>query len=349
MNSQALIFQPVLNTFLLLLLFAPVIFLAGWMLVKSLRPTGGPTGATGAAPLMWVLRILMLLACFAMLLRPGIPGGATQTLATDTDVVIVVDTTASIVAEDWDDGQQRLEGVRQDVQSIVEEYPGARFALITFDASAELRLPLTTDTTALISSLEILHPEVTSQSRGSSIGIANRMLEQTLSAAAESAADRSRMVFYLGDGEQTITGAPESFADSAPYIDAGSVLGYGTSEGGPMTITTGSIAGSTDGPTGGYIQYQGGPAMSVIDDANLQTIADELGVGFQLRSPDTTLALPAAPATTQNYTDSGSVGNVIELYWIFALVMVVLLGVELARATMLITQMRGLATRGGGA
>lgn len=339
-----MIFHPVLNVLLLVLLFAPVAFVVVWMLVKSVRPSTSPsTGSqTSASPLIWSLRLLMLLACFVMLLRPGIPGGATQTLATDTDIVIAVDTTASIAAEDWDGDAQRLDGVRADVQAIVDEYPGARFALLTFDASAELRLPLTTDTTALISSLEILQPEVTSRSQGSSISIANQMLEETLANAAESAPDRSRMVFYLGDGEQTVSSDPESFSASAEYVDGGGVFGYGTAEGGPMQVTSGGF-----GSDGEYIEYQGEQAMSVIDDANLQAIADELGVGFQLRSADTTAELPEAPTTTTNYTDAGSVGNVIELYWIFALIMVVLLGVELARATMLIAQLRGMATRGG--
>ncbi|WP_417512259.1 VWA domain-containing protein [Microbacterium sp.] len=357
-----MIFQPVLNIFLLILLFAPVAAIAVWMLTRGHPSTGSGTG-------MWSLRLVMLLACFFMLLRPGIPGGAVQTLATDTDIVIVLDTTASIVAEDWDGDQPRLEGVRTDVQSIVDEYPGARFALITFGAAAEQRLPLTTDTTALISSLDILQPEVTSQSRGSSIGIARTMLEATLAAAAESAPDRSRMVFYLGDGEQTVTTEPESFAGSAEFIDGGEVLGYGTSEGGPMKITsgdpsTGSGTGSTGSGTdstgsgtesggGEYIEYQGAPAMSVLDEANLQAIADELGVPLQLRDAGTTLDLPEAPTTTTNPSTGsgigGSVGNVIELYWIFALLIVALLGVELTRATILVTQLRGLAIRGGGA
>ncbi|MGP6169705.1 vWA domain-containing protein [Microbacterium sp. A204] len=340
-----MIFQPVLNIFLLILLFAPVAAVAVWMLMRGHR-------------VMWTMRLVMLLACFFMLLRPGIPGGAVQTLATETDIVIVLDTTASIVAEDWDGDQPRLSGVRADVQSIVDEYPGARFALITFDASAEQRLPLTTDTTALISSLEILHPEVTSQSRGSSIGIASTMLEETLAAAAESAPDRSRMVFYLGDGEQTVTTEPESFAGSAEFIDGGEVLGYGTSEGGPMKITSGdpstssgtdSTGSGTGSDAGEYIEYQGTPAMSVLDEANLQAIADELGVPLQLRDATSSLDLPEAPTTTTNYAESGSVGNVIELYWVFALLIVVLLGVELARATMLVTQLRGLAVRGGDA
>lgn len=346
-----MIFQPVINVFLLVLLFAPVVGVAVWMLVRSVRGSAGTSGSgSGSGPVMWSLRVAILLACFAMLLRPGIPGGATQTLATDTDIVIVLDTTASIVAEDWDDDQPRLDSVRADVQAIVDEYPGARFALITFAAAAEQRLPLTTDATALMSSLEILRPEVTSQSRGSSIGIANTMLREVLAGAADSAPDRSRMVFYLGDGEQTVSSDPESFSGSAEFVDGGGVLGYGTSDGGPMRITSGGFEGdpSTGSGAAEYIEYQGEPAISVIDDTNLQAIAGELGVPFQLRDAGTALDLPEAPATTTNHTESGSVGNVIELYWVFALIMVLLLGVELARATFLVTQLRGLAFPGGG-
>lgn len=38
--------------------------------------------------------------------------------------MLVVDTTASIVAEDWGDGEPRLDGIRDDVRALVEEYPG---------------------------------------------------------------------------------------------------------------------------------------------------------------------------------------------------------------------------------
>lgn len=322
-----MIFQPVLNVFLLLLLCAPVAALAVIALIR----------AKGRDRALWVMRLVMLLACFVMFLRPGIPGGATQTLATDTDIVLVVDTTASIVAEDWDGDLPRLDGVRADVQAIVEEYPGARFALITFDASADLRMPLTTDTTSLVSSLDVLRPEVTSQSRGSSIGLANQLLAETLENAAEASPDRSRMVFYFGDGEQTVTTPPESFDSSEGFTDAGAVLGYGTTEGGPMQLTTGGLDGSGSGE---YIEYQGADALSVIDQGNLEAIATELGVEYQHRTADAELQLPEAPSTTTNYAESGSVGNVTELYWIAALVVLALLGVELARASMLVARLR---------
>jgi len=320
------IFQPVLNIFLLVLLCAPVAALAVLALVK----------AKGRGRALWAMRLVLLLACFVLFLRPGIPGGATQTLATDTDIVLVVDTTASIVAEDWDGDQPRLDGVRADVQAIVDEYPGARFALITFDASADLRLPLTTDTTALVSSLDVLRPEVTSQSRGSSIGIANQLLADTLSNAAESSPDRSRMVFYFGDGEQTVTSAPEPFDGSEKLTDAGAVFGYGTAEGGPMKLTTGSVGDSSSE----YIEYEGANALSVIDEKNLEAIAAELGVTYQHRTADAEPELPEAPSTTTSYAESGSVGSVTELYWIAALVIVALLGVELTRASMLVARLR---------
>lgn len=343
-----MILQPVLPVILILLLGLPVVALGVWVLVRPPRSASGApvTGrALAGHRVRWGLRLVLVLACIALLLRPGVPGGATQTLATDTDVVLVVDTTASIVAEDWADGQPRLDGVRDDVRALVAQYPGARFALITSDAAAELRMPLTTDTTALIGSLDVLRPEVTSQSRGSSIAVAAPLLEETLASAAASSPDRSRMVFYFGDGEQTVVSDPESFAASAEYTDAGAVFGYGTTEGGPMRITSGDL--SEDG-SAGYIEYQGERALSTIDEENLQTIAEDLGVAYEHRTAESAPAFPDAPATTTNYAEAGEVGNVIELSWALALVIVLLLGVELTRAVTLIARLRHLGTPRGG-
>src|SRR5690606_9840014 len=150
--------------------------------------------------------------------------------------------------------------------------------------------------------------------------------------------DRGRMVFYLGDGEQTSSGEPETFRGSAKYVDGGAVLGYGTAEGGPMKKTT----GRAPSPGGEYIQYQGERALSVIDEDNLEKISEQLGVQYQHRSADAEIALPEAPTSTTDYATSGEVGNVIELYWILALVLIVLVALELARATMLVTRLRGL-------
>ena len=335
-----MILQPVLHPVLLALLCAAPAVLVVRELVRR-----GP--ASPGRPI-WALRLGMLVVVFAMLLRPGIPGGTSQTLATDTDIVIVADTTASIIAEDWDSDRPRMTGVRADVQAIVDEYPGARFSLISFDAAAQQRLPLTTDATALMSSLDVMLPEITDQSRGSSISIANRMLTEVLAAAAKASPERSRMVFYLGDGEQTASQEPESFASSAKYVDGGAVLGYGTAEGGPMKRTTGrpsTGSGTQDGAGGDYIEYQGERALSVIDEDNLQRISEQLGVEYQHRTADAAIELPDAPTSTTDYASSGEVGNVIELYWTAALVLLAMVAVELTRATMLVTRLRGLTSQ----
>src|SRR5690606_23478476 len=127
------------------------------------------------------------------------------------------------------------------------------------------------------------------------------------------------------------SGEPESFASSAKYVDGGSVLGYGTAEGGPMKQTTGRVTGSAGED---HIEYQGERAMSVIDEDNLKKVSEQLGIDYRHRTADAEIVLPEAPSSTTDYAASGEVGNVIELYWVLALMLVALVAVELARATM---------------
>ena len=310
-----MIFQPVIPAVLIVAIVLAIAGVAVWRIVRS----------SGGTRVVWVGRALLVLACGLLLLRPGVAGGEAETLATEVDVVFVIDTTASIVAEDWDGDRPRIEGVRDDVQEIVTRYPGARFSIITFDADAVVRVPLTTDATAIVSSISVLRPEVTANSQGSSVGVAAPLLADTLRAAEQLTPERIRLVFYLGDGEQTSWESVESFSDSHDLISGGAVLGYGTAAGGPMRTTSLGDGQET------YITYEGARALSIIDPANLQTIADDLGVPYQERSADEAVELQEIPATTT--TTDGSTESVAEFSWIVALVIAALLAVELARAT----------------
>lgn len=328
-----MIFQPVLNVLLLVLFLAPVAALTMLGIVRA---------KNGGARTLWIARTLLVAVCFLALLRPGIPGGGTaQTMTTNTDILLVVDTTSSIAAEDWGtDDAQRLAGVRADVQSVIDTYPGARFALITFDAQAKLQLPFTTDSTALNTALKVQNPEVTSNSRGSSIGIAADLVAKTLEGAAKSSADRSRMVFYFGDGEQTVDSDPESFEKAQKYTDGGAVFGYGTAEGGPMRVTIGNVNGESDE----YIMYQGSEALSVIDEENLQQIATDLGISYVHRTAEADIELPAAPESSVSFDRDSETAAAFELYPFLVGLAMLLLAFELARATMLVTQLRSLST-----
>ena len=75
--------------------------------------------------LSWSLRAAMVVLLLLVALRPGVSGGGGVEATTDVDVFFVVDTTTSIVAEDYDGSDPRLDGVRSDIVDLVEAYPGA--------------------------------------------------------------------------------------------------------------------------------------------------------------------------------------------------------------------------------
>ena len=298
-------FQPVIPAVLVVLVVLAFVGLAVWCLVR--RPD---------ARLAWSVRLALVVACGALLLRPGIPG-TSETLATEVDILLVVDTTASIVAEDWDVDRPRLEGVREDVQRIVNQYPGARFGLITFDADAVVRVPLTTDTTALVTSLSVLRPEVTANSRGSSIGAAASLLQRTLQSAASVNPERARMVFYFGDGEQTRDTPPGSMADAAQYISDGAVFGYGTERGGPMRP---NLEFGDDDAQAPYLvdtTVDGSPtAISRIDEDALRRIASELGVPYAHRAAGTDPPYPDVGDRIGEEIEVPEVAVAQRLYWV---------------------------------
>ncbi|UUL77892.1 VWA domain-containing protein [Pseudarthrobacter sp. Fe7] len=114
-----------------------------------------------------------------------------------------------MVAEDYGNAAPRLEGVRRDIKAIAEQLPGARFSVITFDTTAHVRMPLSTDTLALETITDVLEPQVTAYAKGSSITAARQVLAERLAAARDSQPGRPRLVYYLGDGEQTSGKEPE--------------------------------------------------------------------------------------------------------------------------------------------
>ncbi len=323
-----MIFEPLIPPIITLAIFGVV----AYFVVRGFRQSEDWGRRT-----LWIVRFVLVGACAVLLLGPAVAGQYARVAATSVDVLLVVDTTSSIVAEDYDGTNPRLDGVRADVEAVVEAYPGARFALIAFDSAAVLRMPFTNDTAAVDSAMQVLQPEFRVYSSGSSISIANKLVQDTLRATAEVDGNRARMVFYFGDGEQTASSAPESFSEAQPYVDGGAVLGYGTATGGPMKDRT-SYTQTQDR----YIQYQGKDALSVIDEANLQQIAAELGITYEHRAGGTFVP-PPAPSTTIDYSSTSSTQVAGSLAWTIAILVAALLAFEIARATMRIVQLRSLA------
>ncbi|MEY2849911.1 MAG: hypothetical protein RI885_2578 [Actinomycetota bacterium] len=263
--------------------------------------------------LRWALRIGMIVLVSVLALRPVIPPADAGPVASGgLEVYIVVDTTSSMAAEDYprpgSAGAEalapdadapdvtapdvsaapgaRLDGVRDDIGAITSALVGAQFSLTTFDSATVQRVPLTSDATALVSAASALSPEVTFFSQGSSIDEPLTFMSELLAEAQEEHPERSRVLFYLGDGEQTRDTAPSPFTPLAPYLGGGGVLGYGTAEGGVMRVFDGYGA-DDDEAAPSYIvdPVTGQDAVSSADEASLRAIAGQLGVGFVQREP----------------------------------------------------------------
>ncbi|PYF99056.1 Ca-activated chloride channel family protein [Georgenia satyanarayanai] len=313
------------------LVLLPLIVVCVLAAVRARRTEDGSFAA-------WLRRGGMVLALAAIALGPAVPS-TTTTVATNVEMFFVVDRTGSMAAEDYDGGRPRLDGVRHDVEALVEAMPGARYSVITFDSQAARQLPLTTDARAVSTWAETLVQEITYYSAGSAVDRPLPALRGALEGAADRNPENVRLVFLLSDGENTRgdgTGDSEtqSYAELAPLVDGGAVLGYGTAEGGQMrfydgTETTGP---GTDAPWILDETQPGSPAaVSQIDETQLRRVAEQLGVDYTHRTAPTDVSglVAGIDAETIAAEDGRREVSVYEdVYWPAATVLAVLLAWE---------------------
>jgi len=310
-----------------------------WRLAGARRP---------GERLGWALRLVMVVLLVVISLRPSIGGEARGPVASGgLEVYFVVDTTSSMAAEDAatspdrDAPATRLDAVKADITAMSEQLVGAQFSLTSFDATSVQRVPLTTDSTALASATSALTSEITYYSRGSGIDAPVEFVGELLATARGAHPERSRVLFYLGDGEQTRAEVPGSFGAIAELIDGGGVIGYGTAEGGRMRVFDGYSA-DDDPAEVAYIQdpTTGTDAVSALDETNLAVIAGELGVDYRHSddgaSREFVDGIDIGPTTVR----AGSLAGPVEFYWILAIPLALLALGELAAAGLAIARSR---------
>lgn len=273
--------HPVWPLWAVVLLLVPLLVFCVWQLVRQRSRRSAWARRTGIAAAIALIAI-----------GPSVTETAATTVQSNAEIFFVVDRTGSMAAEDWNGAQPRLDGVRADMNAIVDAFPGARYSIIAWDSQATQQLPLTTDARAVKSWAETVRTELTSFSTGSQADRPLAALTEALTGAAERRPANVRVVYFLSDGENTngenssADAQLESYAGLAPLVDGGAVLGYGTPEGGRMRVNDG-VTAAADAP---YIQdpETGTDAISRIDEVTLRTIAEQLGVEYVHRiTPDT--------------------------------------------------------------
>lgn len=320
--------HPLLPVVVLVLVVLPLLVVTAVLAVRGLR-AGSATGRAQATA--WTVRFFLVLVVGVMGLGPSVPRTSTDSAAAAVDVFFVVDRTGSMAAEDYDGESKRLDGAKADILSVVDEIPGARYSIISFDSQATRQLPLTTDTRAVRSWTETTDRELTYRSRGSLVDRPLDELTRALQGSVEQRPANVRLVFFLSDGENTAQGTRASYADLAPLVDGGAVFGYGTEEGGQMRSL--DFSGSGDIEEGDYIvDYANGsaPGVSKIDTAELEAVADELGVAYLHRTaPGPTTEVTGGIDPDVIATDGRrAVTSSQPLLWPFAVALTLLLALE---------------------
>ncbi|MBB3754208.1 hypothetical protein FHT44_006730 [Mycolicibacterium sp. BK634] len=287
----------------------------------------------------WSGLTLAILFIVMAALRPGFDSDqASQSIEfsgakTDQNVNVffVVDRSVNSRVEDYGAGKSRMSGMRTDIGALIDEYSHARFGLISFAGKAGTDWPLSDDAWSLHSMVQGLSPYtlVTADAMYQTDAFAARdVLSSKVEEAGKLFPGSTTVVFYLGEGAPGSRVAPSSFDLPAGAIAGGAVLGYGTAAGGPIPL--GWSAGNKvyAGDPGG-----GAPLNSAIDEGRLKEVASQLGVPYFHRESAKPIsgAVPVIELKDQ-HNDAAMTLKLIdrwELYWVFALLAVLLVLIEI--------------------
>ena len=302
---------------------------------------------------LWLRRLIVVIIIMIMAIRPCIPGQSRYTGNALLDVYFAIDNSVSMRAVDTGSEQSRLELAKADIRSIAEKIPGARYSVIGFSNDAIQELPLTNDATALASTAEILRTTERYVSSGTSIDKPLELLQNELKRNFDTTPDRGRILFYMGDGEQTVATEPRSFGELKQYLSSGYVLGYGSERGEKML----DDKWGDDDAEDRYIKSFGddGPdrrdnfAITRLDQDNLNRIASQMRVGyFHRTAKDDIQAVVGNIDVGKIIRSSREVSTYFDLYWIFAILLVPLIIPDLSVYMSGIKSSRRLMKQGGG-
>jgi Ca-activated chloride channel family protein len=169
----------------------------------------------------WVLpalRVAALGLLVVALARPQLGKAATQIFTEGIDIMLAVDVSGSMLAEDFQvDGQRanRLDAVKSVVRKFLARRPGDRVGLVLFAARPYTQSPLTLDHGWLMKNLERAHVGLIEDGTavGSGLATAVRRLE-----ASEA---KSKIVILLTDGQNNAGKVPPLVA-----AETAKTLGY---------------------------------------------------------------------------------------------------------------------------
>ncbi|HEX2214019.1 MAG TPA: VWA domain-containing protein [Mycobacterium sp.] len=287
-------FTPVLMPVLLAVVAAVVIVLR----LLTMRQLATSRSQRWSTVWRWsglTLAVVLLLIAAA---RPAIGHGEQQATAAPTgdaapNIFLVVDRSADSAVTDYGDGQPRMAGIRDDIAALIDRYPHARFAMLSFASRPSMDWPLSEDTWSLRPVVAAVEPYTPDAGEVDAAAAAN-VLRYQLIAAGQRHPDAPNLVFYFGSGAPG-SRAPQGEFDAMPgAVDGGAVFGYGAGR----------------------------------SDSTLTRVAEQLAVPYVPR--DGGGPIPEQDIVASEHADASAVApDRTDLYWVFTLVAAVLLLFEI--------------------
>ena len=226
----------------------------------------------------FIIQLMIAALLFGINLRPMRETEKNEVASNQVNVLFVIDNTLSMLAEDYTygDANTRLDGVKKDCAHIMEDFPDAEFALMTFDYEARLDLPYTKDSRIILSAIESLESIGECSSNGTNF----RDVEKAMAKVLDNDRGGVNIVFFISDGESDESKKVlEKFSELAEYIDGGAALGYGTSKGGRMKV---GYSRYSDENYADYLyDYEKfEDAISRYDEDNMKTMAEAMEIEY---------------------------------------------------------------------
>lgn len=319
-------FHPVMPAAVLVAVAAMLMAVRMLALYRVLVRTG--SGRYRPVVVRWSL---LTVAVILLLIAAGRPAFDTEQQPSAVDsaapadpnlnVLFVVDRSVNSRVEDFGDGRSRMTGIRADISGVIDEYPHARFGVISYASRAVLDWPLSDDAWSLQSMISGLSPYtlVTPDAMYQvDPAAAAQLLGDQLSWAASTFPGSRSVVFYFGSGAASSRAATGSFGTETTKIAGGAVLGYGTPDGAP--IPQGWLNGSKVYQLDPDTQA---PLTSSLDEARLKDIAAQLGVPYFHRAAGSSISSVVPPVELGASTARDGAPPAThpitwrELYWLF--------------------------------
>ena len=260
---------------------------------------------------------VIIILMFFINLRPMRKVYDMQVEMKNIDVLIVMDTTISMWALDYDGKDPRMDGVSADCEYIINELIGSNFGLIRFDNRAQVLAPFTQDANTVRDAISTIKTPDIYYAKGSNMSVAYEELEKMLISSSEKEG-RLTMLFFISDGEITDGSALQSFKDLEKYVDGGAVLGYGTAKGGRMKNSYGGYIKDPKTNSDGY---------SVINEDNLKQIANDLDIDYIHMTKQSNISYLVDSIKTGSSLVMGDSDAIVyeDIYFYFAFPMLLLL------------------------